>query len=286
MLPYFICGSLLALGCLVKKAADYFEESDIRRRQQRIRSAKNHYLKVRAENETLARSIGRARKELEYERRGALISYHKHRQIFLEEIGEDLRLAKQAGYDNTRAIHEGLTRLQGWREIGGNAKSAYFSSKDQVHIYIGKLKSLELIAAQEMEKSRIRLRALYDRNTHAKLGGKKAIREYLDSRSATAKSVYAHRSSAGIILPFQNTELVLECRCSNPSCKSYIALEMQFCMVCGKDQGQGIDILPDKKSESGVACGTCGICIDETLPYCFNCGEKNDPFGLIAVYEA
>lgn len=285
MLHYIVGCSILALGFAVKKVIDFFEESDIRSVQQSIRSAEIQYCKVGEENKVIARSQNLVRRELEYMRRGALISFHERRLNFLREISNDLHTAKQSSFEQIRIMHENIKHAPGWQDISNSTHTAYLKSKNGVHENIKRLKTLELVAIEEAKNSKLKLNMLRDGTTHGRLGGKKAIAEYLGQRQERAKLIYTKRKTNNLVLPFQGAELILECRCNNSDCKANIAPEMQYCMVCGKEQQQGILLTARKFVDIGIACDHCGIKIDETLPYCFNCGIENDPFGLIAVYK-
>ncbi len=264
---------------------NFAEESYIRKKQKKFRSAKQQLLSIRDENLHRAREIRNLRGNLEYERRGALIAYYKHRRVYLESIAGDLHEAKQAMYDKVVAIRTELRQTGSRRKfIDSEIWKSYQDADTRIHTCIGNTKEVEQAIRSQMTICSEALSRLTDRSTHNRLGAKKAIKELLDSNERDIKARYQKRRNADLIFPFGSTHLFLEQRCSQ--CNTHVAPEMAFCFICGCEfEGRESIAVPDVEC-TGVPCSNCGADLDEGLIYCFNCGERNDPFGLIAAFNA
>lgn len=282
----YIADSAVSIAKLaIKAVADYLEEDMIRSKQKSIRAAKKKYLQALEENEELLRRMRRSRKEMEYLRRGALITYYKHRKSFLIGIRNDIKSGNQDAWENVRAIKVRIQGLPGWNEVGPNEKQRFRAANDTIHEQIGRLKSFQALVQEQIDRSDSALSRLYDSNSHGRLGGKKEIQEFLERQTHTVHSQFKKSDVNGLYLPFESTSLVLERKCVTPGCRTYLAHEMTYCFVCGSGQEQGLTMSSVREFENALPCRECGIELDETFPYCFNCGVRNDPFGLVEVLQ-
>lgn len=272
-------------GVIFEFILDLFEEPYVRQKETSIRAAKAAYVSIREENYQIAQHIRKVRRgQLEYLRRGALIGYHKHRLAYLHAIKKDLEEAKQQMYDRVSAINHAVKHAPNRKYIEGNVWQEFHVAKANVHNCIAQAKEIEVLLYEQIvvgERERTRLT---DGSTHNRLGGKKAIGEFLDSTQAYLQRVYQKPNRGELVLPFGGTHLILDVRCEY--CRARLAPEMHHCFVCGTATEQGIDLSPEPTFASGIPCTNCAIDVDESFMYCFNCGARHDPFGLRAAYEA
>jgi DNA repair exonuclease SbcCD ATPase subunit len=270
-----------AVSAAVLFAADWLSEGDIRRRQGNIRETKLRLRKAQTEISEIGCDLSLERGRREYLRRQALISYRKAQRDLLL-IGRDaLNDAKTAAFTKLRVVQDRIrTRTPPPRtSIDGKLLARFQSLKKQVHEAIADSKALTTLLDKRLLAVKRELDALHDSSTHGRLGGKKKVRELLAQLRADGRSLLASRDARGSTLRLGDRAYVLEQLCGG--CRVWLSPAMGYCPSCGAahdEVAQQRHLM--RNAGDDIFCPECFAPTTPEFQYCFNCGERQDPFGL------
>lgn len=264
----------------VRFAADFLAEEDIRRRNRRIRGTQARLRTEQVEIQRLTRQVQRGRNQREYLRRGALIRYRKAQRELIEIGLQALNDAKSAAFSKLKVV---AGRIHGGPRsfIDERLFDEFRTLNRQVHETIAESKVLTSVLANRLQQVNAELDELHDASTHTRLGGKKRIAELLKELHRDGRQQLAGKDARDSVLRLGSVSYVLERRC--PGCRAWLSPVMVACPLCGARKGDHAPVRFFKKDIGDAqACSGCYAPTMDEFVYCFNCGERQDPFGLRA----
>lgn len=170
--------------------------------------------------------------------------------------------------------------------IDGNLFGQYHDLMAQIDQGLRQSEVLFQELKRRRTATRIELQALTDSQTHRSLGAKKKISELLADFHDAGRLRLASMSAQNTALHFDKVSYHLENRCLNLTCQAWISPAMAYCPLCGKSTNYGSEIRFYKKDISdNFTCESCYAPSMVEFKYCFNCGQTQDPFGLLRFHR-